>query len=461
MLALILYIVGGLTFIAAVALLSLIPKTGVKVSMLILFCLLFIGTMTFLLFRVSGQPDMGSMLHAILRGQTQGTENADIIAADTSAQGAEILDEAAESMLNTFLAAWQNYDGDTMLGLTYGDARTKLENELPFDSSSPVQTFKVENTGIDESGAPATVQITMTVLNDALQSVSIGYTVQLEVSGTAWYVTDVVCDVSEYPTFDLSGTQITDTSQPAIVIGTWVDPDDANHRIEIREDGTCTIYYTSGDENSGTYTFDPETNNGMMIDGTFSLWYAPETDTIIYVGGTLVREDANTTTQTETVSILRMWYEKNAGLYRLEFSPDGSMRYIMPEGPYAGTYTFDAATGQGEVDIFAEIYEITYDFEEELLSFDGLTYSCMPPGEVTNNILGFWYEHDDGLGQLEFFSDGTLKYYADTDKTGTYTYDEATAHGDINISGYTYEIIYIPSNDTLNFEGALYARIPW
>ena len=55
MLGLIIYIIAALCFIAAVVLLSFIPNKAVRIVSLILFLLLFIGGMTFMLYRVSGQ----------------------------------------------------------------------------------------------------------------------------------------------------------------------------------------------------------------------------------------------------------------------------------------------------------------------------------------------------------------------------------------------------------------------
>ena len=65
MLTLIIYIITAICFIGAIVLFSFIPSKAVKVMVLILFCLLFIGAMTFLLFKVSGYEDLGSMFEAL------------------------------------------------------------------------------------------------------------------------------------------------------------------------------------------------------------------------------------------------------------------------------------------------------------------------------------------------------------------------------------------------------------
>ena len=164
----------------------------------------------------------------------------------------------------------------------------------------------------------------------------------------------------------------------------------------------------------------------------------------------------------DTFSILRMWYDDDGSGYQLEFSPDGSVRYITPNDILAGMYTFDDTSGVGQIDIIGEVYGITYHFDTKTLGFDGLTYRCTPPGPVANPIVGFWYEQGDGLGQLEFFSDGTVKYYLNIDPDlGTYIFDAALEHGDINLFGDTYELLYDANTDIINFEGALYSRIPW
>ena len=73
MLALILYIVAALSFIAAVVLLSFIPNKAVKVIVLILFCLLFVVGTMYLMLKTSGQSDLESMFDALSpSGQTQG-----------------------------------------------------------------------------------------------------------------------------------------------------------------------------------------------------------------------------------------------------------------------------------------------------------------------------------------------------------------------------------------------------
>ena len=72
MLGLIIYMIAALCCIVAAVLLSLIPKTAVKVVVLTLFLLLFIGGMTFVLFKVSGQPDIRSTFDALsLNGWAQ------------------------------------------------------------------------------------------------------------------------------------------------------------------------------------------------------------------------------------------------------------------------------------------------------------------------------------------------------------------------------------------------------
>ena len=112
--------------------------------------------------------------------------------------------------------------------------------------------------------------------------------------------------------------------------------------------------------------------------------------------------------------------------------------------------------------MFGEIYGITYHFDTKLLGFDGLTYRCTPPGPVTNRILGMWYEQGDGLTLIEFYSDGSVIYHDDIEPDiGTYIFDDTTGHGDVDMLGYTYEIIYNVDTDILSFEGALYSRIPW
>ena len=164
----------------------------------------------------------------------------------------------------------------------------------------------------------------------------------------------------------------------------------------------------------------------------------------------------------DTFSILRMWYDVDGSGYQLEFSPDGSVRYITPNEILAGMYTFDDTSGEGQIDIIGKVYGITYHFDTKTLGFDGLTYRCTPPGPVANPIVGFWYEQGEGLGQLEFFSDGTVIYYFDIDpEVGTYIFDTTLGHGDINLYGYTYELLYDADTDIINFEGALYSRIPW
>jgi len=257
MLALILYIVGALAFIAAVVLLSFIPNKAVKVTVLILFCLLFTIGMMFLMFRASGQPSLGSMFDAL----------------SPSGQAQQV---------------------STNIGGNSGGL-------------NPVQTQ-------DQMQSTATTAAPMPTANTALPSAA--------------------------------PTPIQQTTGASGVTGTWTDPADPTHRIEMRADGTCTIYYPSGPEEMGTYTFDVQTNTGMMMGDKYSLWYDPQMDMIMYIGGTLTREGAADVPD-DTFSILRMWYEEVQGEYRLEFSPDGLLRYITPDDVFAGMYTFDAAAGEG------------------------------------------------------------------------------------------------------------------
>ncbi len=66
MLPLIIYLTAAVCFIMAVVLLSFIRNTAVKVTALILFLLLFIGAMTFLLYKTAGQQDLISGIIADL-----------------------------------------------------------------------------------------------------------------------------------------------------------------------------------------------------------------------------------------------------------------------------------------------------------------------------------------------------------------------------------------------------------
>ena len=282
MLGLIIYIIAALCFIGAVVLLTFIPHKAARIVSLTMFCLLFIGGMTFLLFKASGQNDLGSVFEA-MSGQTQTTGS---IVSDGETQP------------------------EQTAGVSLGDAVT-------------VATAPPEAT-------PQTSQ-----------------------------------------------AQTPDAVAAAGVVGTWADPAGLGERIEIRPDGTCTIYFTGGNQESGTYTFDTENNFGMMLGDTFSLWYNPETDTIMWVEGTMVREGADAPNETD--GILGMWYEQGyEDIYQLEFFDDGTMAFYEFGDPYNGTYTFDAATGYGEVILEGYTYDITYDAGNDILDFEG-TYTRTPP----------------------------------------------------------------------------------
>ena len=501
MLALILYIIGALCLIAAVVLLTFIPHRAVRITVLILFCLLFIGGMTFLLFKVSGQASLGNMFDALSGGQTQtagGATDAGGVDTGTANTGGantggqqdgmtwdNIFDRSgqlfaaqndAEKTLGDYLSAWGRYDGSTMTSLSDSYAKSGLQAELPFETDSPIQGFRIE--GIADSGPEIkTADIVVTALNDAMQPVDIGYTVQLGYSDGTWYVISVVCDMPGAPTFDLFGTQPVGTPMPTHaggntaggqegILGLWYEQSYDNiYQLKFNADGTM-VYFEYDDPYEGTYTFDAATSAGdaQFMGSSYTIRYDVNTG-MLYLDDAPYTRTPQSGSADDTCSILRMWYEEEQGEFLLEFNPDGLVRYNADGEWYAGTYTFDEVSGTGTIDMFGVTYDIWYSFDSKSLFFDELFYSCIPPGPEVNRILGMWYAQGDGfdeIGQLEFYSDGTVHYYKlMTPEPGTYVFDDAAAHGDVTFGGYTYEIIYNADTNILSFEGVLYSRIPW
>ena len=241
MLGLIIYIIAALCFIAAVVLLSLIGDRAVKIIVLIIFLLIFVGGMTFLLYKISGQQDFSKIFDTlsgtpvsvtgpdtvqsgqsgISQGQsgngfwgsgggnnTGGTAQSGAV---TGSEGSQFVPrDEAENTLGAFLSAWQQYDADTMQGLAGGSALQKLGNELPFETSSPIQGFQVTGTqAIDPE--EKTAQVVMAFLNDGGCPVDAGYIIDISSFDGEWKITNVAC-AEPGPIFDIFDTYTGDST---------------------------------------------------------------------------------------------------------------------------------------------------------------------------------------------------------------------------------------------------------
>jgi hypothetical protein len=251
----------------------------------------------------------------------------------------------------------------------------------------------------------------------------------------------------------------------APLIGLWTNEETASV-IEFKAGGKCYSYTTAGDF-SGKFEFDIRKGEGVFdLSGT-EYAFTGDGNTVTLEGDYVYKKASSSLDIAAFISahsnpLPGIWYDVSGTYGTLEFFEDGAYVLTSYGIPFYGTYTFNAASGTGEILSEKSDMPGTIVFADGMLGVDGIYFTrdyVEQPGaeDLYSTIIGTWYE-SNGLGYITFYDDGSLDmFYYDTYYWGSVDYDPFSWSGDIALS--TGESLYFYLLEgTMQMEGMVFTR---
>ena len=223
------------------------------------------------------------------------------------------------------------------------------------------------------------------------------------------------------------------------IAGMWYDASGTYGTIEFYTDGTAQLVMFD-QPIPATYTFDVASGTG-----TFSTESTGQTSEMTFADGTIVIDGITYTqeyvdqmgAQDLQSTVVGTWYEATGTLGDITFYEDGSQLINYNGNGYTGTYTFDPATGSGQVTFNDNGTDTTWDFSisGDVLQIDDTTYTRDYVAPVSaSSITGIWYDITGESGTVTLYDDGTCLFDCyGTVLTGTYTFDDTAGTGSLTI----------------------------